>query len=198
MTVGNLVAVNQKNVKRLLAYSSIAHAGYMLMGFVLLTPMGLQAILFYLVVYLFMNLGAFYVVILVANGTRSEEISDYSGLGSRAPFAAVSLAIFLFALTGIPPFSGFIGKVYLFAEVINRGVYWLAVVAALNSVVSLYYYARIVKVMFLEDPAEKTELAVAVFPKALLCLLAIPTLVLGVYWEPVIRVAANSVKLLAF
>lgn len=198
MSVGNLVAINQKNVKRLLAYSSIAHAGYMLMGFVLLTPVGLKAILFYLVVYLFMNLGAFYVVILVANGTRSEDIADYSGLGSRAPFAAVALAIFLFALTGIPPFSGFIGKVYLFAEVINRGVYWLAVVAALNSVVSLYYYARIVKVMFLEDPKDKAELAVPVFPRAVLCLLAIPTLLLGIYWEPVARVAANSVKLLAF
>src|SRR3990172_3185269 len=198
MTVGNLVAINQKNVKRLLAYSSIAHAGYMLMGFVLLTPAGLKAILFYLVVYLFMNLGAFYVVILVANGTRSEDIADYSGLGSRAPFAAVSLAIFLFALTGIPPFSGFIGKVYLFAEVIDRGVYWLALVAAINSVVSLYYYARIVKVMFLEDPKESAELSVPAFPRALLCLLVIPTLVLGVYWEPVIRVAANSVKLLVF
>jgi len=198
MSVGNLIAINQKNVKRLLAYSSIAHAGYMLMGFVLLTPVGLKAILFYLVVYLFMNLGAFYVVILVANGTNSEEIADYSGLGSRAPFAAISLAIFLFALTGIPPFSGFIGKVYLFAEVINRGVYWLAVVAALNSVVSLYYYARIVKVMFLEDPKETTEMPVQAFPRAVISLLAIPTLLLGIYWEPVARVAANSVRLLAF
>ncbi len=197
MTVGNLVAVNQKNVKRLLAYSSIAHAGYMLMGFSLLSSVGLTAILFYLVVYLFMNLGAFYVVVLVANGTRSEEIADYSGLGSRAPLAAVSLAIFLFALTGIPPFSGFIGKVYLFAEVINRGVYWLAFVAALNSVVSLYYYARIVKVMFLEDPKVSTELPVALVPRVMVCLLAVPTLILGVYWEPVIRVAEASVKLLA-
>ncbi|MDA8121730.1 MAG: NADH-quinone oxidoreductase subunit N [Deltaproteobacteria bacterium] len=198
MSVGNLIAVKQDNVKRLLAYSSIAHAGYMLMGFVLLSPAGIKAILFYLVVYLFMNLGAFYVVILVANRTRSEEIADYSGLGSRAPFAAVSLAIFLFALTGIPPFSGFIGKVYLFAEVINKGVYWLAVVAALNSVVSLYYYARIIKVMFLEDPKDKSEIAVPAFPRAVLCLLAIPTLVLGVYWEPVIRMAENSVKMIAF
>src|SRR3970282_150386 len=118
--------------KRLLAYSSIAHAGYMLMGFVLLTTVGLKAILFYLVVYLFMNLGAFYVVVLVANGSRSEDISDFSGLGSRAPLAAVSLAIFLFALTGIPPFSGFLGKVYLFAEVINQGVYWLGLRAGDN------------------------------------------------------------------
>lgn len=198
MTVGNLVAIGQRNVKRLLAYSSIAHAGYMLMGFVLLTPAGLKAILFYLVVYLFMNLGAFYVVILVANGTRSEQISDYSGLGSRAPFAAVSLAVFLFALTGIPPFSGFIGKVYLFAEVINRGIYWLVLVAAINSAISLYYYARIVKVMFLEDAKESAELPLPAFPRAVLCLLVVPTLVLGVYWEPVSRVAANSVKFLGY
>ncbi len=198
MSVGNLVAIKQNNVKRLLAYSSIAHAGYMLMGFVLLSPAGLKAILFYLVVYLFMNLGAFYVVILVANGTRSEDIADYSGLGNRAPFIAISLAIFLFSLTGIPPFSGFIGKVYLFAEVINKGVYWLAVVAALNSVVSLYYYARIVKVMFLEEPKDKSGIAVSPVPRAVLCLLAIPTLLLGIYWEPVIRMAENSVRLLSF
>ena len=196
MTVGNLLAVNQKNVKRLLAYSSIAHAGYMLMGFVLLTAVGLKAILFYLVVYLFMNLGAFYAVVLVANGSRSEDISDFSGLGSRAPIVAVSLAIFLFALTGIPPFSGFIGKVYLFAEVINRGVYWLALVAALNSVISLYYYARIVKVMFLEDPTQTGELPVAFVPRVMLGILVVPTLLLGIYWEPVIRVAEASVRIL--
>jgi len=196
MTVGNLVAINQSNVKRLLAYSSIAHAGYMLMGFALLTAVGIKAILFYLVVYLFMNLGAFYVVVLVANGTRGEEIANFAGLGSRAPFAAVSLSVFLFALTGIPPFSGFIGKVYLFAEVINRGVYWLALVAALNSVVSLYYYARIVKVMFLIDAGETAELPVATVPRVLLGILVVPTLLFGVYWEPVIRVAEASVRIL--
>jgi len=196
MTVGNLVAINQSNVKRLLAYSSIAHAGYMLMGFALLTAVGIKAILFYLVVYLFMNLGAFYVVVLVANGTKGEEISNFAGLGSRAPYMAVSLSVFLFALTGIPPFSGFIGKVYLFAEVINRGVYWLALVAALNSVVSLYYYARIIKVMFLVDSGETAELPVATVPRVLLGILVIPTLLFGVYWEPVIRVAEASVRIL--
>ncbi|GAB4371266.1 MAG: NADH-quinone oxidoreductase subunit N [Deltaproteobacteria bacterium] len=196
MTVGNLVAINQSNVKRLLAYSSIAHAGYMLMGFTLLTAVGIQAILFYLVVYLFMNLGAFYVVVLVANGTKGEEIANFAGLGSRAPFAAVSLAVFLFALTGIPPFSGFIGKVYLFAEVIHRGVYWLALVAAINSVISLYYYARIVKVMFLVDAGETTELPVPAVPRVLLGILVIPTLLFGVYWEPVVRVAEASVRIL--
>ena len=198
MTVGNLVAVQQNNVKRLLAYSSIAHAGYMLMGFVLLSPAGIQAVLFYLVVYLFMNLGAFYVVVVVSNSARGEDISDFSGLGSRAPFAAVALSIFLFALTGIPPFSGFIGKVYLFAEVIRREVYWLVVVAALNSVVSLYYYARIVRAMFLEEPKDASILPVPAVSRAMLFLLAAPTLILGVYWTPVARIAADSVRMIAF
>ena len=198
MTVGNLVAVQQSNVKRLLAYSSIAHAGYMLMGFVLLSPAGIHAILFYLVVYLFMNLGAFYVVVVVSNAVRGEDITDFSGLGSRAPFAAVVLAIFLFALTGIPPFSGFIGKVYLFAEVLNRGVYWLAIVAGLNSVVALYYYARIVRAMFLDEPKEASAVAVAAVPRAMLVLLVVPTLILGIYWEPVARIAADSVRMLVF
>ncbi|MEW6720703.1 MAG: NADH-quinone oxidoreductase subunit N [Thermodesulfobacteriota bacterium] len=198
MTVGNLVAVKQDNVKRLLAYSSIAHAGYMLMGFVLLTPAGIQAVLFYLVVYLFMNLGAFYVVLLVGNATDGEDISDFAGLGSRAPFVAVSMAVFLFALTGIPPFSGFIGKLYLFAEVINRELYWLVVVAALNSVVGLYYYARIVRSMFLDEPKTVSAIAVPAVPRALVVLLVAPTLILGVYWEPVARIASNSLRMLVF
>ena len=107
MTVGNLAALPQQNVKRLLAYSSIAHGGYLLMGAVLLTPEGLQAILFYLIVYLFMNLGAFFVVILIAKELGSETIDGYRNLWSRAPFVAVAMAIFLFSLTGIPPFAGF-------------------------------------------------------------------------------------------
>ncbi len=198
MTVGNFVAVKQDNVKRLLAYSSIAHAGYMLMGFVLLSPAGLKAILFYFVVYLFMNLGAFYVVVLVGNATNGEDISDFAGLGSRAPFAAVALSVFLFALTGLPPFSGFIGKLYLFAEVINRGVYWLVVVAGLNSVVGLYYYARIVRAMFFDEPRDTAAIPVSLVPRAMLILLVVPTLILGVYWEPVARIASNSVRILAF
>ncbi len=197
MTVGNLVAIVQKNVKRLLAYSSIAHAGYMLMGFVLLNIEGLRAVLFYLVVYLFMNTGAFLVVILVANAVGSEDISDYSGMGVRMPLMSVCMGIFLFALTGIPPFSGFIGKVYLFAGVINKGIYWLAVVAAINSVFSLYYYARILKVMFLESPKSSEPVMVPAVSRALLAVLAFPTLLLGVYWEPVINIAEASARFIA-
>jgi NADH-quinone oxidoreductase subunit N len=146
-----------------------------------------------------MNLGAFYVVVLVSNATRGgEDISDFTGLGSRAPFAAVAFSIFLFSLTGIPPFSGFIGKVYLFAEVIHRGVYWLAIVAALNSVVSLYYYARIVRAMFLQEPKDASAIPVPAVSFAMLVLLAGPTLILGVYWEPVARFAHASARMLTF
>jgi NADH-quinone oxidoreductase subunit N len=199
MTVGNLVAIKQNNVKRLLAYSSIAHAGYMLMGVVVLSPEGLQAILFYLVTYMFMNLGAFYIVILVANRSGNEEIGSFAGLGGRAPFIACALALFLFSLTGLPPFAGFIGKVYLFAALVKKGVYWLAIVAALNSAVSLYYYVRIVKAMFLEKATDTTEFPVSVPTGALVVILGVPTLALGLYWEPVIRMAAEaSAKLTVF
>ena len=180
MTVGNLAALPQQNVKRLLAYSSIAHGGYLLMGGVLLTSEGIGAILFYLVVYLFMNLGAFYVVVLIANEEGSEMIEGYRGLASRAPLVAGAMAIFLFSLTGIPPFAGFFGKWLLFAAVLEQGYYWLAFVGLLNSVVSLYYYARIVKAMYLEDADEETTPAsFSTGTFALLSVFVIPTILIG-------------------
>jgi NADH-quinone oxidoreductase subunit N len=180
MTVGNLAALPQQNVKRLLAYSSISHGGYLLMGGVLLTSEGIGAILFYLVVYLFMNLGAFYVVVLIANEEGSEMVEGYRGLASRAPLVAGAMAIFLFSLTGIPPFAGFFGKWLLFAAVLEQGYYWLAFVGLLNSVVSLYYYARIVKAMYLEDSSEettRTSFSTGTF--ALLSVFVIPTILIG-------------------
>lgn len=182
MTVGNLAALPQQNVKRLLAYSSIAHGGYLLMGGVLLTSEGIGAILFYLVVYLFMNLGAFYVVVLIANEEGSEMIEGYRGLASRAPLVAGAMAIFLFSLTGIPPFAGFFGKWLLFAAVLEQGYYWLAFVGLLNSVVSLYYYARIVKAMYLEAADDKTASTNTAFSTgtfALLSVFVIPTILIG-------------------
>ena len=196
MTLGNLVAIAQSNIKRLLAYSSIAHAGYILMGFVLLDDQGLKAMLFYLAVYLFMNLGAFLVVIAVLNKLNTEEISDYQGLGWRAPFAAVALSIFLLSLTGIPPFAGFIGKVYLFAALIKKEVYWLAVVGILNSVVSLYYYAGIVKKMFLEEAPDTTPLRLSPFYLTLMFVLIVPTVLFGVYWAPLVDFTDSCLKLL--
>ena len=152
MTLGNLTAIWQRNLKRLLAYSSIAHAGYMMMGVVMLSSAGLKAVMFYTGAYLFMNLGAFLVVLLLAESIGSEDIEDYRGLGWRSPWIALAMSAFLFSLTGLPPTAGFIGKVYLFAAVVDGGLYWLAVVGALNSAVSLYYYARVVRAMYLEKP----------------------------------------------
>ena len=180
MTVGNLAALPQQNVKRLLAYSSIAHGGYLLMGGVLLTSEGVGAILFYLVVYLFMNLGAFYVVVLIANEVGSEMVEGYRGLSSRAPLVAWAMVIFLVSLAGIPPFAGFFGKWILFTAVLEQGYYWLALVGLLNSVVSLYYYARIVKAMFFEDAGEETtNVSFSTGTFALLSVFVIPTIFIG-------------------
>jgi NADH-quinone oxidoreductase subunit N len=153
MLIGNLAAISQTNVKRFLAYSSIAHAGYALMGVAVFAEQGVAAVLLYLAVYYVMNLGAFWVALLVVNTTGREDLDAFRGLAWRggAP-VAVSLAIFLFSLAGLPPFAGFIGKLYVFAAGIQGELYWLVVWGALNSVVSLYYYARIVKLMFLDQP----------------------------------------------
>ena len=179
MTVGNLAALPQRNVKRLLAYSSIAHGGYLLMGAVLLTPEGLSAILFYLIVYFFMNLGAFYVVVLIANEAGSEMIDGYRGLATRAPFVAAAMAIFLFSLTGIFPFAGFFGKWLLFNAVISEGMYWLAIIGLLNSVVSLYYYARIVKAMYLESTEDTESFSFSKDTIVLLSVFVVPTILIG-------------------
>ncbi len=194
MTLGNLAALSQQNLKRLLAYSSIAHAGYALMGFAVLSNNGLRAMLFYLVAYYLMNLGAFLVVMVVANSTGREDIDGFRGLAWRGgALPALTMAVFLFSLAGLPPLAGFIGKFYLFAAVIEGKFYLLAIVGVLNSVVSLYYYARIVKAMFLDQP-EKDDPRVAVDTQngSLLWGLAGATLVLGVYWTPVIGLVDRS------
>jgi len=198
MTLGNLIAIVQNNIKRLLAYSSIAHAGYALMGAVVLTKDGMFATMFYLVVYYLMNLGAFLVVIIFQQLIGSERVQDYRGLGFRAPAVAVAMTIFLFSLTGIPLTAGFIGKFYLFAALIKGGseYYWLAIVAGLNSVVSLYYYARIIKAMWLETAdTELAPLPVSIPAVVMVLVLAIPTIILGLYWAPLSELTNYSVKL---
>jgi NADH-quinone oxidoreductase subunit N len=196
MTLGNLVAIWQNNLKRLLAYSSIAHAGYMLLGVVVMSNEGLAAILIYFAVYLFMNLGAFYVVMLVADKTGSEDIEAYRGLGYRTPFVCVAFTILLLSLTGIPPTAGFVGKLYLFAALINAKMFWLAIVAVLNSVVSLYYYVRILRNMFLRDPqGSPAPIRFSGVQLAILMLLTVPTLILGVYFGPLVEYAHASVSM---
>jgi NADH-quinone oxidoreductase subunit N len=155
MTVGNLAALSQENIKRLLAYSSISHAGYALIGVVVFADAGVQAVLFYLAVYYVMNLGAFWVAMLVVNATGREDIAAFRGLAWRGGVVpAVALAIFLFSLAGLPPFAGFLAKLEVFKAGIDGGEWPLVLIGALNSVVSLYYYARVVRVMFLDEPTK--------------------------------------------
>ncbi len=195
MTVGNLSALGQSNLKRMLAYSSIAHAGYLLMGLAAASAAGVQSILIYLVIYVMMNVGAFLVIISVARVTGSEDISEFRGLGSRAPIAALTLTIFLFSLTGIPPFAGFTGKYLVFQALLAKGGGWnvaLAVVGALNSAVSLFYYARIIKAMYLEESHDDSRLPVPGLYTGVLVALSVPLLVLGIYWGPLVSWAAAA------
>ncbi len=196
MTLGNLAALQQTNMKRLLAYSSIAQAGYALMGFVVLSNDGIRAMLFYLFAYYVMDAGAFLVVMIVANSTGREDIDAYRGLAWRGGIVpAVALTIFLFSLTGIPLTVGFIGKFYLFAAVIRGQFYILALVGILNSVVSLYYYVRPIKTMFLDQPAgDEGSVRFQLWNYGLMGVLACATIVLGLYWAPVISFASRSLN----
>ena len=195
MTLGNLTALVQTNLKRLFAYSSIAHAGYLLMGLAAASTAGVQSILVYLMIYVLMNVGAFLVVITVSRATNGETIADLRGLGVRAPIAALMLTIFLFSLTGIPPFAGFTGKYLIFAALVQRGGMWnviLAVIGVVNSAISLFYYAKIIKAMYLEDAPDQTPLVVPGLYTGILVSLGALVMVLGVYWTPLIRWASAA------
>lgn len=157
MTAGNLLALAQKNIKRLLAYSSIAHAGYILVGVAANSSLGTSGAVYYLIAYLFTNLAAFGIVAIMARETGSSELSVYAGLSRRSPGLALAFLVALLSLGGIPPFGGFIGKVLVFGAAIQSGLIWLAIIGVLNSVVGLYYYLMVMKVMYLyrsEDEAE--------------------------------------------
>ncbi|HUO05634.1 MAG TPA: NADH-quinone oxidoreductase subunit N [Candidatus Binataceae bacterium] len=195
MTLGNLAALQQTNMKRLLAYSSIAQAGYALMGFVVLSNDGIQAMLFYLFAYYVMDAGAFLVVMIVANSTGREDIEAYRGLAWRGGIVpAVALTIFLFSLTGIPLTVGFIGKFYLFAAVIKGRFYLLAMVGIFNSVVSLYYYLKPVRTMFLDQPkGDEVAVRFEAWNYGLMGVLACATILFGVYWAPIISFASRSI-----
>ncbi|MGQ0503987.1 MAG: NADH-quinone oxidoreductase subunit N [Myxococcaceae bacterium] len=195
MTVGNFAAIGQTNLKRMLAYSSIAHAGYLLMGLAAVSATGNESVAIYLMIYLFMNLGAFLVVGVVGRLSGSESIFEYRGLSTRAPFAAVTFAIFLFSLTGLPPLAGFVGKFHLFKALLDRGGTWqvsLAIVGLLNSAVSLYYYARIVKAMFLDKPLTAETIPVPRSYTVLMGCLAAAVIVFGVYFDGLREIASRS------
>lgn len=158
MTVGNLTALVQDNIKRMLAYSSIAHAGYLLVAMVAGSELGGAALMYYLVAYGLMNLGAFAVVVAVGKkGEPNEDFNDYAGLGFRYPALAMMMTIFMLSLTGIPPLVGFTGKFYVFSAAVKAGYIWLAVIGVLNSVVSAYYYVRVVVTMYMQEGEKHVE-----------------------------------------
>ena len=194
MTLGNVVAIQQDSIKRMLAYSSIAHAGYMLLAMPVLSGDGIYAIMMYLFMYLFMNLGAFFVVITIKNQTGGESFDDYKGLGWEMPLVGVVMTIFMVSLTGLPPTAGFIGKFYIFAALIKGGntFYWLVIIGGINSVVSLYYYLRVVKVMYFEGEKKESILYPPRVLSAMLIITAVPTIFLGLYWSPVADWIKNS------
>jgi NADH-quinone oxidoreductase subunit N len=155
MTIGNVVAIAQSNIKRMLGYSSIAHAGYLMVGLAAVSALGRSGILFFLASYALANLGAFIAIIAISNKTGSDEINDYAGMARRSPALALVLAFCLISLIGIPPTGGFIAKFYIFNAAIQQDLLWLVIIAVLNSVISAYYYLRVVKVMYLGEPASE-------------------------------------------
>lgn len=194
MTIGNFAALVQTNIKRMLAYSSIAHAGYVLVAFSTGTPIGAAAAMFYLAAYAFMNLGAFVVVSHFGNrGERYVEIEDYSGLGYRHPLLAALLTIFLLSLIGIPLTGGFFGKFYIFRAAINANLTGLAVLGLLNSVVAAYYYLRVIVQMYMSEPKE--DVPIDPLPSgiaATLVLAAAAVFLLGIFPGPVLNFATQS------
>jgi NADH-quinone oxidoreductase subunit N len=205
MTGANLAALTQNNLKRLLAYSSIAHVGYMLLGLVALASVdypapaffdGFKGILLYLLVYTFMNLGAFAVVTsLRQRNVIGDEIDDIAGLFSRAPTEAVLMLIFLLSLAGIPPLAGFYGKYFIFLSLIESGHYILASLAVLYAVFGLYYYMRIANAMFMSEALDKTRLPISVAMRVALGVTAFATVIIGIFPERFIRVVTWSMGL---
>lgn len=193
MTVGNIAAITQSNVKRLLAYSSISHAGYILLGLVAGNETGIKGMAVYVMVYTFMTLGAFLVVVaLRRKGLIGEELEDMAGLMRKSPGYAVLMLVFLLSLAGIPPTAGFIGKYYIFLALLQTSHYVLAAVAALYVAVAIYYYFRIVRSMFVDDLVETPALASSFGLRVALGLTGFMTLGIGVYPEPFLELAQTS------
>ncbi|MCY4624996.1 MAG: NADH-quinone oxidoreductase subunit N [Chloroflexi bacterium] len=206
MTFGNLAAIAQANIKRMLAYSTIAHAGYLLVGLAAVASrtvdgitIGPETVLFYLGGYAVTNLAAFFAVIAIADRTNNESIASFSGMGRRAPWMAAALTVALLSLTGIPPTVGFMAKLFVFGAAVKADLAWLVALGAVNSVVSAYYYLRVVRIMYLGDPAaDETsdgERPVRAIPLDLsVAVTAVAVVALGLYPQPLFRAAQRAVE----
>ncbi len=199
MTLGNFAAIWQDNIKRMLAYSSIAHAGYLLLAVAIFSNDGLIAVLIYFAIYLFMNLGAFFVVMLIANKIGSEELDDYKGMGSSVGFLGVALSIFLLSLAGLPPTAGFIGKLYIFLALINADMIVVAfITVAKYSCCLLLLRSRFKNLYLVRTENTREKIQVSFGNMIVLLLLLIPVLVFGVYFTPIVNLAKNSAAILGF
>jgi len=196
MLVGNLVAIQQHNIKRLLAYSSIGQVGYLMIGIAALSPDGASALLFHLAGYAVTNLAAFLVIIAVFNLTGKDEIADFSGLAETSPFLAFSLSVALFSLAGMPLFAGFFTKFILFQAGVQQGLLWLVGVALVNSFISLYYYLLVIKAMYLGLPEQQPRFRVPPVMAAVIAVLIVGVFAVGIYPGPLLNAASNATRLL--
>ena len=204
ITLGNVAALRQNNSKRLLAYSAIAHAGYLLMGVAVTSDAGASAVIFYMVVYFFMTLGAFYVIGLVERDTGRTDVDAFEGLGFRSPWLAALMFLFLLGLTGLPPTAGFVGKFFIFKEVFGYSAengsslfFWCGVIGLLNAPIGLYYYMRFAKVMYLCDQKrlpEGTKIRFAGLDASLVFMIALPVLLLGLFFGGLANLASEAAR----
>jgi NADH-quinone oxidoreductase subunit N len=194
MAVGNIVALSQTNIKRMLAYSSIAHAGYALLGIIAANNEGLASMMNYMMIYAFMNIGAFAVIIMLrTEGFRGEDITDYEGLSKTHPMASALMLIFMFSLTGIPPTAGFIGKLYLFMSAIHAGYTWLVIVAVIFSAISAFFYLRIVMYMYMREPKDVVALTTTKTVGIALGITVVAVLAIGVFPSFLIDFARQAI-----
>ncbi len=194
MTLGNVVAIPQTNIKRMLAYSSIAQAGYVLIGVVSVSAFGVASTVFYLIVYTLTNICAFAVVILISNVTGSDEIADFAGLSRRSPALALVMLIALLSLGGIPPVAGFFGKLYIFAAAIEQGLVWLVVIGVLNAIISLYYYLIVARVMYLDEPPSEEPVPVPALSTVVLLVTGLGVTLLGFASAPFLYWATRAAE----
>jgi NADH-quinone oxidoreductase subunit N len=204
MTAGNIIAIPQTNIKRMLGYSSIAQAGYLMVGLATVgfSPAadfgGRSALLFFLSSYALTNLGAFIAIIAISNKLDSDLIADYSGMGKRAPLLALALTLCLVSLIGMPPAAGFMAKFYIFSGAVKHGLLWLVVIAVINSVISAYYYLRVVKVMWLGEPASRVKIPSSGALRFALAISSLGVLVLGIVPGYIMQLAELAAKMFGF
>ena len=195
MFIGNLLAIPQTNIKRMLAYSSIAHAGYILVGFAVASEAAMAGVLLYIAIYVLINIGAFAVVLAVAHEPGvGNEIADFNGLSKRAPFLAITMTVFMVALAGMPPTAGLWGKVYIFKAAVEKGLWWLALLGLLNSVISLYYYANVTRHMYFLEPSSDQPLVTPAAFKGVVWVTVLAVLIIGAIPQPLVWLSAISAK----